>query len=122
MKIFCKKCGIALSNEIKELKDKNLVDGRYNEPLFPEGYFCSNQETLNEFFTEPNDLLVINRNDLINAIDHTDLSRVQGCCGLHGMDGPNKMCINGHEIATELSDCWTLKYVRFLTDAVVLNL
>lgn len=33
--------------------------------------------------------------------------RCNGCCGLDGMDGPNRICRCGAEIGTERSDCWT---------------
>jgi hypothetical protein len=50
--------------------------------------------------------IIININDLTNSIHHKDSSRLNRCFGLDGMDGPNRTCINGHEIGTEFSDCW----------------
>lgn len=32
--------------------------------------------------------------------------RMSGCCGPAGCDGNNRVCRNGHEVATEKSDCW----------------
>src|SRR6266571_1330633 len=37
---------------------------------------------------------------------HSDYHRRNGCCGLDGMDGPNLVCPNAHEVGTEKSDCW----------------
>lgn len=50
---------------------------------------------------------LLNRKDVINLKDHSDYRRLNGCCGLDGCDGINKVCLNGHEIGTEKSDCWT---------------
>jgi hypothetical protein len=36
---------------------------------------------------------------------HTE--RLNGCCGLDGGDGPNRICRCGAHIGTELSDCFT---------------
>ncbi|WP_120501224.1 hypothetical protein [Roseovarius sp. EL26] len=36
-----------------------------------------------------------------------DLARLNGCCGLDGCDGPNRVCSCGAEVGTEMSDCWT---------------
>lgn len=33
--------------------------------------------------------------------------RTNGCCGLDGCDGPNKVCGCGNFVGTEKSDCWT---------------
>jgi hypothetical protein len=39
-------------------------------------------------------------------------------CGLDGMDGPNLVCVNGHEIGTEKSDCW-MPHAAVLLDSIV---
>lgn len=43
----------------------------------------------------------------MNTRYHDDPRRVSGCCGPSGIDGVNTLCANGHEVATESSDCWT---------------
>src|SRR5262249_40013798 len=37
---------------------------------------------------------------------HPDPRRRNGCCGMDGCDGMNLVCPEGHEVATERSDCW----------------
>ena len=36
-----------------------------------------------------------------------DVRRLNGCCGLDGCEGPNRVCSCSAEIGTEMSDCWT---------------
>ena len=40
-----------------------------------------------------------------------------GNCGALGASGPDLLCTNGHEVATEVSDCHTLNGVWLLTGA-----
>jgi hypothetical protein len=41
--------------------------------------------------------------------------RLNGCCGLDGCDGPNRVCRCGEHIGTEQSDCWSPRV--FVPDA-----
>ena len=46
--------------------------------------------------------------DLLDHVGYSPIpTRHQGCCGLDGMDGPNRVCACGAEVGTEQSDCWT---------------
>ena len=47
---------------------------------------------------------VFNLDDVLNT-EH-DLQRAGGCCGQDGLNGINTLCLNGHEIGIEHSDCW----------------
>lgn len=69
---------------------------------------------------EDDDQFILNSNDVINCQNHEDQSRLNGCCGLDGCDGPNQVCVNGHEIGTKRSDCWTYRYTSFDVEAVVM--
>ena len=60
----------------------------------------------------------VNNNDVINCQYHEDRSRLNGCCAHDSCDGLNRVCVNGHEIATERSDCWTYHYTGFDPEAV----
>lgn len=41
-------------------------------------------------------------------MDTTDYRRLNGCCGLDGLDGPNQVCRNcGRYVGTKVTDCWT---------------
>ena len=57
-------------------------------------------------YTQATDEFIVNLSDLRNICYHPNRKRTNGCCGLDGCDGRNLICINGHEIGTERSDCW----------------
>jgi hypothetical protein len=40
---------------------------------------------------------------------------------MDGTDGINKLCANGHEIATEKSDCWMPTAVIFEKEKTILK-
>lgn len=54
-------------------------------------------------------------------IDHCDSGRFSGCCGSSGSSGVNKLCKNGHEVATESSDCCTSNYLHFSLDHIIIK-
>lgn len=47
---------------------------------------------------------VFNISDVINTT--REGGRTIGCCGSDGMNGLNILCVNGHELGVEFSDCW----------------
>jgi len=50
----------------------------------------------------------IRTDDMKSEIGNSDNPRrLNGCCGLDGCDGPNKICLCGEHVGTEKSDCWT---------------
>lgn len=102
MKVYCKACHVPLTKEIELSGDYafNETDG---EDFLPEGLYTISDGA---YFTGTEGCIIINAADLVNKADHPDPSRHNGCCGLDGCDGPNKICVNGHEVATEKSDCW----------------
>jgi len=59
-----------------------------------------------QFFGGSEGAYLVNLSDTVGTKHHTDLGRLNGCCGLDGCDGPNTLCENGHEIGIERSDCW----------------
>ncbi len=109
MKVYCKTCGIALTQDISLYRGESfgLEDGQdYIQP----GVYTVGD---GEYFSASEDCIIINKSDFVNVEDHPDGSRLNGCCGFAGCDGPNKVCINGHEVATEKSDCWMPNAVIF---------
>lgn len=119
MKFTCKSCGILISESVTKLVDLGLVNHEQSgEPYFPKGYYhLYDEQTMKRMKLTKSNYL-INITDLINTKNHTNLSRLNGCCGLDGMDGINKLCINGHEVATQFSDCWTMHYVELDAECV----
>lgn len=50
----------------------------------------------------------LNPDDLSPAVRNSDdMTRLNGCCGLDGCNGPNQLCSCGAEIGTLRTDCWT---------------
>ncbi len=114
MKLFCKQCKIQISNNLIKLEDKNLLNENDGEDYIPQGYYIIDDGDY--YSTEGN--LIINIKDIINTERHSDKSRLNGCCGLDGLDGLNIVCINNHELGTEKSDCWMAKCICIEPDLV----
>lgn len=118
MQIKCAKCGIELTEELEALNDTNFLNETDKESYVPIGrLFISN----GEYYTGTEGKIIINYADLKNVKNHHDLIRLQGCCGLDGLNGNNKVCINGHEIGIEKSDCWIAHSVILESDLVVIE-
>ena len=110
MNFRCSTCQILLTENLEELNDKKEIDIADGKPLVPKGfYFVGNDQ----FYSGAEGKYLINPANLINAKNHNDKIRTNGCCGLDGLDGLNKICINGHELGTEKSDCWMPHAVIF---------
>lgn len=61
---------------------------------------------------------VLHRDDVTGTDRHPDPHRLNGCCGLDGLDGPNLVCSGCRtEIGTEESDCWKPHLIVTLPDA-----
>ena len=80
----------------------------------PEGVFAVNSHE----YWSASGRFVVNLADLVGTKHHSERSRRNGCCGLDGLDGPNLICVNGHEVGTEKSDCW-MPHAAVLLETVV---
>lgn len=118
MIVVCKECGIELSKEIKLLKDIKLLKEIDGDDYVPQGFYII---AAAGFCNTTKQKISVNTNDLINSKDHPDYKRLFGCCGLAGLDGFNKTCINGHEIGTMESDCWEVHSMIFEPDLVIID-
>jgi hypothetical protein len=103
MRIICKECHIELSKDLAELPGKNHLDESDGNDFLPLGRFYISDGS---YFTDSENKIIINTKDFINEKNHPIADRLNGCCGLDGMDGINKVCANGHEIGTAKTDCW----------------
>ncbi|GHB86380.1 hypothetical protein GCM10010347_66640 [Streptomyces cirratus] len=66
-----------------------------------------------------NGVLVLNPDDASGVARHPDRGRLNGCCGLDGLDGPNLVCdACGAEIGTQQSDCWSQQLIALIPVAV----
>jgi len=113
MKVYCKTCHAKLTPELQRLPDESHTNEMDGQNYLPTGFYLKSDGT---YFTHSKGKIIVNTGDLINANYHPDPRRLNGCCGLHGCDGPNRICVNGHEIATEISDCWMPHAVLFECD------
>ncbi|MFF5264267.1 hypothetical protein ACFY4C_35530 [Actinomadura viridis] len=107
--LVCAHCAQGLTTEIEQTTaPAQDVPGR---PYLPAGAY---KPSWNGGF-------VVNRHDVTGAIRHPDQSRSAGCCGPHGLDGPNLVCSGcGREVGTEESDCWKPHFVVTLPTATAL--
>ena len=99
--LICRECGVTLSRPLVWLVDESRIQHEDGEEIVPMGTLWQSD---GDYY--PAGEWVIHRDDLINCQLHHEKGRLQGCCGLDGCDGPNRLCENGHEVATERSDCW----------------
>jgi hypothetical protein len=104
IKIYCKKCGVQLTDILHEVNNSVL--------RFEDGVDMIQPDKFSILIDKCNDEkeLVI-ANDEFYFKNHKDGRRFTGCCGSSGMDGMNKTCANGHEVATEFSDCYMPHYI-----------
>ncbi|MGA1871719.1 MAG: hypothetical protein ACMUJM_24590 [bacterium] len=103
MRFLCRKCKLPITKDLTELKDYSVLCEEDGKDFLPEGVFFKSD---GEYYTGSENKIIVNIKDLINSERHPDSSRLNGCCGLDGLDGINTICKNGHEIGTERSDCW----------------
>jgi hypothetical protein len=117
MIVYCKKCGLPLTKQITEYTGVSFGEAD-EQPYIQPGYYTVSDGS---FFADTNGKLIINIEDLINTTNHTNSSRLNGCCGLDGCDGLNKICLNGHEVATEKSDCWMSHAIILENDKITMS-
>ncbi|MES2485906.1 MAG: hypothetical protein V4581_08170 [Bacteroidota bacterium] len=110
IKIYCKACGVALTDALEEVKEQNL--------RFDDGEALLNKGQFGEVAHNNLEHFAISRYEG-NMLDHTESLRFQGCCGSSGSNGYNKLCINSHEVGTEVSDCWTPHYIAIDKEKVI---
>ncbi|MEO7990215.1 MAG: hypothetical protein ABI663_11780 [Chryseolinea sp.] len=116
MRISCKYCDIELTNSLVEVQSVGQLSEIDGEDFIPMGQFLISN---GDYYTGTKNKIIINIKDLKNSKNHTDLTRLNGCCGLDGTDGPNKQCLNGHEIGTEKSDCWMAHSIVLDNDKII---
>lgn len=116
----CRNCDAALTGEITVLSTKDPAvappELRDGQPVCPAGTAFKSHEPLQRSMTParraPLEFVPqfwANPQDFEAAIELTgDTSRLAGCCGLDGCNGPNMLCRGCHaEVGTMRSDCWT---------------
>ena len=112
IRIYCKICKSKLTDELLEVNESSL-----------KLYDNVNAIEKNKFsiLTENSNTELVVAIETYHLKNHKFISRFSGCCGSSGLDGMNKTCQNGHEVATETSDCWTPHYISFNLDKIIVK-
>lgn len=103
--LYCKKCGIALTKELFELSHSKII-WQDNTNVVKENHYVLYK---NENTSVESILVAIDDYFLKN----NPINKDQGCCGNSNHESFNKVCANGHEVATKIDDCWTGFYIEF---------
>lgn len=113
----CAACGLRLTRAILLLVEAPALPSEDGVDLIAEGC-CWRDDRPGRTYGR----FLLNRKDVVNTRSHDDPRRVSGCCGPSGIDGVNLLCVNGHETATESSDCWTgPHYVELEPDTFIIT-
>ena len=116
--LVCNACGAHLTGALVVLSGKDpsvpLPEPVDREPLTPQGTAYKSYEPMVRSYGETKEPLEfvpqywVNPEDLCEGVRLTKRwERLNGCCGLDGMGGPNQLCACGAEVGTLRSDCWT---------------
>jgi hypothetical protein len=117
MMFACAVCRVPITNNVEELHHLDALSEEDGQPHLPAGVFYIPQA--DDDLRRPVGDVVVNISDLTNTKPHELLARRSGCCGPHGGDGFNVVCLNGHEVGTERSDCWMSHFVVLAASHVV---
>jgi hypothetical protein len=98
----CPTCRAVITRPVVALPPDHPFGTEDGKPAVPQGFFGINKA---EYYNAPG-VVLVNLSDLVGTKRQSEAHRLNGCCGLDGLDGPNPVCLNGHEIGTEKSDCW----------------
>lgn len=120
--LFCLACNARLTNWLKPIRsaraarDHCKLNCNAGEAPVPVGLALMMEgEVLREYLgsrrnppSNPAPQSWINLADISACVSRTkNAMRLSGCCGLDGLDGPNRVCRCGAEVGTEHSDCCT---------------
>lgn len=133
----CGTCGLVVTADVSEVSfphDAEVCDERPDpQPRVRQGTFALDPEPFGPPFEPlpdnpqvlvsagPRGTVLVHPDDVLALRRHSDRRRLNGCCRLDGLDGPNLVCAGcGAEIATEQSDCWVSWHdLRLQPDAVI---
>jgi hypothetical protein len=117
MKVYCKECGLVLTQDLAIYKGSIFGEADGEHYINSGLYIISD----GQHYLGTDSCVIVNVSDIINLEMHSASERTNGCCGLDGTSGINKVCLNGHEVATEKSDCWMAWLVIFDSKATILK-
>ncbi len=111
IQLLCKHCGVELTDILTVVPESQLK--------WKWGYDILEEKEAVVYLDQKNSVLTNLEDEKL--IDHSDSGKFSGCCGSSGSNGVNKLCKNGHEVATETSDCCTSTYLHFSLDHVIIK-
>jgi DNA-directed RNA polymerase subunit RPC12/RpoP len=121
MTVFrCAHCGRHLTGEIRQVPLPPTVASTATAEELAANFMPARMRF--GTYTDSTELggFVLHPDDLLNSEQHADPGRLNGCCRLDGLDGPNRVCAHCEaEVATEYSDCWSEQMVVLLRAAVI---
>ncbi|WBV59906.1 hypothetical protein PFY12_12765 [Chryseobacterium camelliae] len=112
IQLLCKSCGEKLSDILNVVPESQLSWKH-------EGDILSEKEAV--ITKHLDQMYVLTNLDDEELLNHPDDERFSGCCGSSGSNGINKLCKNGHEVATETSDCCTSMYLHFSLEHIIIK-
>jgi hypothetical protein len=118
VRLQCRRCGAPLTTELVPLREASRRCEEHGEPFVPPGTFLAGEGW---WSVESDGWIAVHLDDVTNLETTEDVRRLAGCCGLDGMDGPNRTCRCRRAVATEKSDCWMPHAVLFDPAAVDLR-
>lgn len=111
----CPICRAPLTRPLMPLPAGRQICLEDGQQAVPKGFYAFSND---DYWTDSDGCPLVNLDDLCGTSHHPDASRHNGCCGRDGLDGPNLVCVMGHEIGTEKSDCWMAHAAVLLRDAI----
>ena len=103
IKLYCKKCSVALTNDLLEIQESEITWKEEGNSIPENCYFTSINHG------KANILVAIDT----YLLKDNPFNRNFGCCGNSNEESYNKTCVNGHEVATRIDDCFTGFYIEF---------
>lgn len=117
--VRCLKCSEPISGALTRVTDRRTLTEQDGEELLEPNTFMLAADFLGTdevFYGLVQNEILVNRG-VLYAID---CGKRIGCCGPDGSDGLNLACSAGHEIGTEVGDCWQPHFVHVALDRVTL--
>lgn len=111
IKLFCKKCNTALTENLTEISESKIVWKEEGNSI-PKNCFLIPK------FHEVGNILVAVDTYFLND---NPINKDFGCCGNSNHKSYNKTCANGHEVATKIADCYTSSYIEFDVKKIIIE-
>ncbi|WP_309609177.1 hypothetical protein [Flavobacterium sp.] len=113
IQLYCKKCGVVLTKELLEIS-ASKIQWQDNVNIIKENHFAIHKNINN------------NKESILVAIEDyylkpNTINNDGGCCGNSNETSFNRVCENGHEVATKIDDCFTGFYIEFNLNKVIIK-